>query len=108
MLKQGECRIILRLTESDNYVYSIKNKWERSMENTNPEELSFEEALKALEEIVDRLSNNANNLDEMLKLYARGVEYLKRCQAKLGEAEARIKILGEELPGKIQEMSNGS
>ncbi|MCK9556442.1 MAG: exodeoxyribonuclease VII small subunit [Candidatus Cloacimonetes bacterium] len=78
------------------------------MENTNPEELSFEEALKALEEIVDRLSNNATNLDEMLQLYARGVDYLKRCQAKLGEAEAKIKILSEELPGKVQEMNNGS
>lgn len=78
------------------------------MEPTNPAELSFEAALKALEEIVDKLSNSANNLDDMLKLYASGLDYLKQCQSKLGEAEAKIRILSEELPGKIQEMNNGS
>ncbi|MCB5260619.1 MAG: exodeoxyribonuclease VII small subunit [Candidatus Cloacimonetes bacterium] len=70
------------------------------MDTINLEELNFEAALRALEEVVDKLSNSANDLDEMLKLYAQGVQYLKHCQAKLGEAEAKIKILSEELPGK--------
>lgn len=78
------------------------------MEEINTTELSFEASLKALEEIVDKLSNSANDLDDMLALYAKGVKYLKHCQSKLGEAEAKIRILSEELPGKIQEMNNGS
>jgi len=78
------------------------------MESNNHAQLSFEQALKALEEIVDKLGGSANNLDDMLALYAKGVEYLKQCQAKLGEAEAKIRILSEELPGKMQEMNNGS
>lgn len=78
------------------------------MESNNPAQSSFEQALKALEEIVDKLGGSANNLDDMLALYAKGVEYLKQCQAKLGEAEAKIRILSEELPGKMQEMNNGS
>ncbi len=73
------------------------------MDNTNLEELSFEVALKGLEEIVEKLSGSSNNLDEMLSLYAEGVNYLKHCQAKLGEAEARIKILSDELPLKAEE-----
>lgn len=73
------------------------------MDNTNLEELSFEASLKGLEEIVDKLSGSSNDLEEMLRLYAEGVKYLKHCQAKLGEAEARIKVLSEELPTKAEE-----
>jgi exodeoxyribonuclease VII small subunit len=66
-------------------------------------ELSFENALKSLEEIVEKLSNNANNLDDLVSLYAEGVTYLNHCQEKLNEAEAKIKILSDKLPGKIEE-----
>ncbi|HQQ68323.1 MAG TPA: exodeoxyribonuclease VII small subunit [Candidatus Cloacimonadota bacterium] len=52
---------------------------------------------------MDRLSGSSNDLEEMLRLYAEGVRYLKHCQAKLGEAEARIKILSEELTTKAEE-----
>ena len=73
------------------------------MENTSLETLSFEASLKGLEEIVEKLSGSSNDLDDMLRLYAEGVKYLKHCQAKLGEAEAKIKILSEELPAKAEE-----
>lgn len=73
------------------------------MEPTNLEELSFEVSLKGLEEIVDKLSGSSNDLEAMLRLYAEGVKYLKHCQAKLGEAEARIKLLSDELPNKAEE-----
>jgi exodeoxyribonuclease VII small subunit len=69
----------------------------------NLSELSFEIALTGLEDIVEKLSNSANNLDEMVQLYAQGVAYLNHCQAKLGEAEAKIRILSEKLPGKAEE-----
>lgn len=74
------------------------------MENANLEKLSFEKALKELETIVEKLSGSETSLDEMLALYAEGIKYLKQCQSKLGEAEAKIKILSEELPGKAEEM----
>ncbi len=73
------------------------------MENTSLETLSFEASLKGLEEIVEKLSGSSNDLEDMLRLYAEGVKYLKHCQAKLGEAEAKIKILSEELPAKAEE-----
>lgn len=77
------------------------------MENVNAENLSFEQALQRLEEIVEKLSGQTNSLDEMLKLYAEGVEYLKLCQEKLSGAEAKIKVLSEGLPGKEVEVTNG-
>ena len=74
------------------------------MENRTLEKLSFETALKGLEAIVEKLSGGSNDLEEMLKLYAEGVEYQKHCMAKLAEAEARIKTLSEALPaGKAEE-----
>lgn len=73
------------------------------MDTKNLQELSFEAALKGLEEIVEKLSSSSNELEEMLRLYAEGVKYLKHCQAQLGEAEARIKILSAEISGKIEE-----
>ncbi|HPF09066.1 MAG: exodeoxyribonuclease VII small subunit [Candidatus Cloacimonetes bacterium] len=73
------------------------------MNDTNLDELSFEASLKGLEEIVEKLSGSSNDLEDMLRLYAEGVKYLKHCQAKLGEAEARIRILSEELPTKAEE-----
>lgn len=74
------------------------------MENANLEKLSFEQALKKLEMIVEKLSGSDTDLDDMLALYADGIKYLKQCQSKLSEAEAKIKILSEELPGKAEEM----
>jgi len=73
------------------------------MNDTNLDELSFEASLKGLEEIVEKLSGSSNDLEDMLRLYAEGVKYLKHCQAKLGEAEARIRILSEELFTKAEE-----
>jgi exodeoxyribonuclease VII small subunit len=55
--------------------------------------LSFEAALKELESIVERLSAGDAQLDELLKLYEEGVAYLNHCQSRLGEAEAKIKML---------------
>ena len=67
--------------------------------------LSFEEALKELEKTVERLSEGDNKLDELLQLYEEGIAYLNQCQSRLGEAEARMKILGQQIqtPGKTEE-----
>ncbi len=70
--------------------------------------LSFEDALKELERTVERLSEGDTKLDELLKLYEEGIAYLNHCQSRLGEAEARMKILSTQIqtPGKTEE-NNG-
>lgn len=52
--------------------------------------MSFEEALKALEEVVGRLESGEVPLDKSIDLYERGERLRKACQARLDAAQARI------------------
>lgn len=53
-------------------------------------EMTFEQALAALEEVVRRLEGGEVPLDESIALYERGEELRKHCQARLDSAQARI------------------
>ena len=52
--------------------------------------LSFEEALEQLEAIVRTLESGEAKLDDAIGAYERGVALKNHCEAKLGEAKARI------------------
>ncbi|NBD30746.1 MAG: exodeoxyribonuclease VII small subunit [Alphaproteobacteria bacterium] len=53
-------------------------------------EMSFEDALRELEEVVGKLERGEVPLDESIALYERGAELRKRCEAKLKEAEEKV------------------
>ena len=53
-------------------------------------ELSFEEALSELEQIVGRLESGQGTLDDAIGAYERGSELKKHCQAKLDEARMKV------------------
>ena len=53
-------------------------------------QMSFEQALKSLEEIVRRLESGDVPLEESIDLYERGEQLRKHCQARLDAAQARI------------------
>jgi exodeoxyribonuclease VII small subunit len=53
-------------------------------------ELSFEAALKRLEEIVRRLEGGEASLDESIELYSEGDRLKQQCEARLQAAQARI------------------
>ena len=53
-------------------------------------EMSFEDALRALETIVRQLESGEVPLDDSIALYERGEELRKACQARLDAAQARI------------------
>lgn len=53
-------------------------------------QLSFEEALIALEEVVQQLESGSVPLDQSITLYERGEKLRKLCQARLDDAQARI------------------
>lgn len=59
-------------------------------EGTNLSQMSFEQALKALEDVVRRLETGEVPLEESIDLYERGEELRKHCQARLDAAQARI------------------
>ncbi|MBY6090375.1 exodeoxyribonuclease VII small subunit [Pseudooceanicola sp. 502str34] len=53
-------------------------------------EMSFEDAMKELETVVGRLERGDVPLEESIRLYERGAELKKRCEAKLKEAEEKV------------------
>lgn len=54
------------------------------------DEMSFEEALKELETVVTRLEQGDVPLEDSIKLYERGAELKRHCEARLAQAQARI------------------
>ena len=59
-------------------------------EGTDLSQMSFEQALKALEDVVRRLETGEVALEESIDLYERGETLRKLCQARLDAAQARI------------------
>ena len=53
-------------------------------------ELSFEDALRALEDVVRKLESGEVPLDDSITLYERGEALRRHCQARLDAAQARI------------------
>jgi len=53
-------------------------------------EMTFEEALKELEQVVSRLESGTINLDDSIAAYERGADLKRHCEAKLALAQARI------------------
>jgi len=53
-------------------------------------QLSFEAALRRLEEIVHKLESGEAPLDEAIALYAEGDRLKQQCEARLAAAQARI------------------
>lgn len=52
--------------------------------------LSFEDALKRLETIVQRLESGDASLDESISLYGEGDQLKKQCEARLKSAQEKI------------------
>lgn len=61
-----------------------------AMEHT---ELSFEQALARLEEIVRSLENGQTKLEDSLALYEEGIRLVRLCNDRLDHAEQKIKLL---------------
>lgn len=62
--------------------------------------LSYSEASKRLESIVQRIEHESPDVDELTKLVEEAVELSKLCRAKLVKADAQL----EELMAKLDEM----
>ena len=56
-------------------------------------ELSFEAAVKELEQTVKDMESGELGLDDLLDDFEKGIGLLRLCEKKLGEAEGRIEVL---------------
>jgi exodeoxyribonuclease VII small subunit len=63
-------------------------------------ELSFEDALKRLEEIVRTLEKGEAPLDQSIELYQEGDKLKRHCEARLKAAQARIEQIAFGSDGK--------
>ncbi|MBD76133.1 MAG: exodeoxyribonuclease VII small subunit [Citromicrobium sp.] len=59
----------------------------------NIADMSFEEALRALQQVVRQLEDGEVPLDQSITLYERGEKLRAHCQARLDAAQARIEAI---------------
>ena len=66
---------------------------QRKVNVMEQKELTFEEALSRLEEIVRALESGQSKLEDSLALYEEGIRLSRACNEKLDSAEQKIKVL---------------
>jgi exodeoxyribonuclease VII small subunit len=62
--------------------------------------LTFEEAMRQLEDIVGRLESGKVELEDSIAIYERGAALKSHCERKLKDAEARIEKIVLDSDGK--------
>jgi len=62
--------------------------------------MSFEQALKELEQVVHRLESGDVALDESIRLYERGDRLRRRCSERLDEAQTRVEAIRLDADGR--------
>ena len=62
--------------------------------------MSFEAALRELEQVVDRLDRGDASLDEAIALYERGAKLKKRCEDELLRAEEKVARITQDAEGR--------
>ena len=60
------------------------------MTDTPVENMTFEQAMAELEQVVGKLESGDVALDDSIALYERGAALKKRCETKLKEAEEKV------------------
>jgi exodeoxyribonuclease VII small subunit len=89
-----QCRALYNDAMSDNDAVPVAN-------------LSFEQALAELDQLVRRMESGELSLDDSIAAYRRGAELAQHCQGRLAAAEQEIaKLDGEVLkpldPGELR------
>ena len=63
------------------------------------QQIRFEEAMRKLSEIVEKLESTEGSLDEMIRLYEEGMSLVKACELQLDAYEATVAKLNEAAEG---------
>ena len=75
---------------------------EKDQNQSNLEDLSFEDALTELEEIVRQLEQGRGTLDNSISAYERGTLLKKHCEDKLNTARMRVEEITVGSEGEIR------
>ena len=68
-------------------------------EEKRPEEMTFEESLNKLNELVNQLENGGLDLDKNIEIYEQAVVLRDRCRKILEESERKVQKLMETADG---------
>ncbi len=71
-----------------------------SEQDRTHDDKSFEECLRALEAVVERIESGELNLEESLATFEEGVGLVQSCNRKLSEVERRIEVLTKDPDGR--------
>ena len=82
------------------------------MVNVSLEKMTFEEAMKELERLVDSLDKGDVSLDEAIAAYDRGSQLKDHCQKKLNEAKMKVETIqssgiSKDIPNKLTSFDPG-
>lgn len=66
-------------------------------------EVKFEDALKKLELIAEKMGEEGLSLEDSIKMFQEGMELSSYCNNKLDEAEKQISIITKNTEGKLIE-----
>ncbi len=61
----------------------------------------FEDAMKKLESIVDKMEKGDMPLNESLKMFEEGVKLTRFCSQELHKAEKKVELLSRDAEGKL-------
>lgn len=69
--------------------------------------MTYEQAVKELENILNSLENQDTSLDEAMKLFEKSVELSKICFDKIKQTQGKVEIIKKELDQiKVQDFTN--
>ena len=81
--------------ENDRPSLEVQNMTDKNQKE-NIDELTFEETITRLTDIVDRIEQGQIPLQESLDQYEKGMALIKHCRTILQEAEQRIEKITQE------------
>ena len=85
--------------ENDRASLEVQDMTDKNQKE-NIDELTFEEAITGLTDIVDRIEQGQIPLQESLDQYEKGMALIKRCRTILQQAEQRIEKITKEQEGQ--------
>lgn len=71
------------------------------MNPATEQRLSFEAALRRLEEVLEALEHGNLTLEEALKAFEEGVQLVRFCHGKLDEVERKVELLLKDAGGNF-------
>jgi len=81
----------------------VRNEMAKQEKTDNKaNEVSFETALKRLEEIVEQMEDGELGLDDLVVAFEEGQKLVKQCSEKLNEVERRIEVLTKNSAGDLE------